>query len=227
MSTLFWRKLRAACLIGFIAMGSARAQTITFDSVPSAGNPEITTLTTQGFLFTSGHFHVIGDSFATLVGNGTVFIAEEAGALGLPITMARVSGAPFSLLSFEGAEDFVAPQINYPIADFIDVLGTRAGGETVSASFALDGLRDGVGGIPDFQNFALPDTFLNVSSVVFSGRRANGGAGAIALDNIRVGSAVNVGIIPEPSSALIGVALLAFCASARRRRVGRDLRASQ
>jgi hypothetical protein len=186
-------------------VGQAQATTVTFDSVPSVGNPILTTLTTQGFTFTSGHFHTIDSptiaSFGGDVDNGTIYISEEAGALGLPITMAEAGGQPFTLMSFDGAEQFLnaaaAAAGGYPNANQINVLGNLFGGGVVNTSFALDGIADGAGGVPDFQSFALPASFTNLTSVTFSGALVTGAPGGIALDNINVA-------IPAPGAILLG-----------------------
>ena len=46
-----------------------------------------------------------------------------------------------------------------------------------------DGVRDGIGGVPDFEHFVLPPTFVNLTSVVFTGLRSTGDGG-LAIDNI-------------------------------------------
>jgi len=180
------------------------AQTITFDSVPSnPSNPDLTTLTTDGFTFTSQHFHTI-DSFAGLASNGTIYIAEEASNVGFPITMARSNGLPFSLYGFDGAELFV-DVTNFPNANYIQLAGVLAGGGTVNASFLLDGIIDGPGGVADFQRFVLPAGWTDLASVTFSGAYlyqdgSTSPGGSISLDNI---------VVPEPATMLLlGLAII-------------------
>jgi hypothetical protein len=188
----------------FIYAIPANSAMITFDAVPSSGNPIITTLTTDGFTFTSGHFHTIDSpmiaSFGGCVANGTIYISEEAGDLGLSITMANSLGNPFSLAGFDGAEQFVnsttAAAGGYPNASTIVLNGVMFGGGTLTATFALDGIKDGPAGVNDFQNFLLP-AWTNLASVTFSGLTAAGGPGGIALDNI------NTSPVPIPATLLI------------------------
>jgi hypothetical protein len=170
--------------IGLLSAVSAAATTITFDAVLSSGNNTLTTLTTDGFVFTSLHFHTIDNpatSFGGSPNNGTIYIAEEAGSLGRPITMALVGGTQFTLSSIDAAKQFLdnaaAAGGGFPNADTLDITGFLAGGGTVSASFSL---------LNSFQTFLLPGTFTALNSVIFSGSQLSGGAGGIALDNIGV-----------------------------------------
>lgn len=187
--------------LSLMAVGSrVQASVVTFDGVSSSGNPIVTTLTTEGFTFTSGHFHTIDSpGLAGAADDGTIYIAEEAGDLGLPITMTAEGGQPFSLISFDGAELWISAPSGYPNAYYINVLGNLSGGGTVNAQFTLDGILDGAGGAADFQTFVLPGSFTNLASVVFSGALLTGGPGAIALDNINTG-----GTIPAPGALFLG-----------------------
>src|SRR5262249_38498774 len=167
-----------------VLAASVTACTITFDTVSSIDNPVRASLTTEGFMFTSIHFHTIDNpelcTFGGCVNNSTVYIMEEAGNLGSPITMTGATGAPFMLTSFAGAQPFLddtaAASAGFPNATIVSVVGTLAGGGTVSASFALP--EEG------FQTFTLPSTFANLVSTTFSGSTASGDPGGIALDNI-------------------------------------------
>src|SRR5215510_7853183 len=98
-----------------ILAASMSACTVTFDGMAGADDPTpltSLTITEQGntFIFTSEHFHAMAQPeclFGGCVANSTVYIAEEAGSLGRPITMTREGGAPFTLTSFAGAQMFV------------------------------------------------------------------------------------------------------------------------
>lgn len=212
----FVKSMLLAVAAGSIWATPSRAVVVTFNGVPSVGNPVVPSLATDGYTFASGHFHTIDSPTISSYGgnptNGTISLSEEAGSLGLPITMTATSGAPFTLVGFDGAEGFInstaAAAGGYPNAFAIRVVGNLSGGGTVSADFTLDALADGAGGIADFQTFAFPATFTNLSSAVFSGVFATGGpGGGISLDNINV--------VPEPTAAL---ALLAVPLLGRRRR---------
>jgi hypothetical protein len=197
----------ASMLLFFVL--PVNAVVITFNSVPSSGpgNPIITTLTTDGFKFTSGHFHAMYDtsswtvSFGGAVDNGTIYIAEEAADLGKPITMVNRLGKPFYLTGFDGAEMFLnseaAATYRYPNASAIILSGVLFGGGTLGATFALDGIKDGPGGVNDFQSFLLPSAWTNLASVTFYGLTDAGGFGAISLDNI------DVAPVPEPTTMLL------------------------
>ena len=185
--------------IGLLAGVSASAATITFDLVPSSGNPILTTLTTDGFTVTSGHFHTVDSpgiiSFGGAVNNGTIYIGEEAGSLGLPMTLVQALGGQFALTSIDGAKLFLgnaaAASGGFPNADTLNILGNLNGGGTVSASFSLANA---------FQTFFLPGTFANLDSVVFSGSLFTGAPGGIALDNIVVNG--GGGRTPDAGSTL-------------------------
>jgi hypothetical protein len=189
---------KIALLMGIlvlISVTSSEAAVITFDSVPSVGNPLLTSLTTQGFTFTSGHFHTVdnpgGCVFGGCVTNGTHYLAIDGPALGfgLPVTMALAGGGTFSLNGLDGdklfMDDAAASAGGFPNATEIDVTGSLFGGGTVFAALHLSGGAA-------FQTFTLPGTFTNLTSVVFQGNADD----SIAVDNIVVSS-------PEPSAILL------------------------
>jgi hypothetical protein len=209
-------KTHLAAVIGAscLAASPGFASVITFDSVPSSGNPILTTLTTDGFTFTSGHFHTL-DTRLGFVDEGTIYIAEEAGSLGLPITMARSSGGVFDLTGFDGAEVFVTPNTSFPDADILRAVGSIFGGGTITATFTLDGIRDGLGGVRDFQTFVMPAGWTNLTSVTFDGLLNIEGPGGISLDNIVVDE--TGAPIPEPGTLLlVGSGLIGLAARRRR-----------
>jgi hypothetical protein len=153
---------------------------ITFNGVPSAGNPILTHLSTQGYSFDGAHFHTIDSPTICIAGgcadDGTIYIGEEEGGLGQPFTMTRDTGGKFKLKHVSLAQffqdDAAASAGGYPNATVVTLTGTKAGGAQVSRSFTP----------PDtgFATFNLPKSFKGLVSVKFS---ANGAFGA---DDIRI-----------------------------------------
>lgn len=129
---------------------------IDFDELTGHGNPRFGAFDSQGYHFQSGHAHVMlhpkGCAFGGCVSDGTPHIAEEAGGLGQPITVARSDGGKFCLKQFDGAENFIndkeARDQGFPNAEEILVVGVKASGGEVSQSFPLDDIKDGTGGVP-------------------------------------------------------------------------------
>ena len=181
------RTLIAAAVLGLSTASVSQASTITFNGVPSSGNPILTTLTTDGFDFNGDHFHTVDNTAGVLVSNGTIYLASESESdLGRPFTMTRSGGGTFSLAQFDGAETFFAS----PTWALITVNGIQQGGGLLSATFTLDGIADGLpGGVADFQTFALGWT--NLTSVTFDGRLVTGARGGFSIDNLLVRSRRN------------------------------------
>jgi hypothetical protein len=170
--------------------GEANAQQIlTFDEMapeptqnPILGSIECAAPT--GFRFYSDHFHVIGPNQVTdFSSSGSSHIGYESGR-GFPITMERVGAGTFSLFSLDAGEFYSTHLADHPDAEWIEITGTQQNGTIVTHTIFIDGIRDGVGGVADYQHFVLPATFVNLRSVVFTGWRQGGVAGGIALDNL-------------------------------------------
>jgi PEP-CTERM motif len=182
--------LASAIVASVIAVGPVMAATITFDSVPSVGNPILTTpLITDGFSFSSAHYHTIDSpglcTFGGCIpGNGSIYLGADAPALAFPITMTRVGGGTFDLVSADLAQLFndgaASAAGGFPNADHISMTGSNGNVVTLNpASLTLMTL--------------LAGGLLNgVTSVVFEGFGPAGEANwSFALDNIVVdGSAV-------------------------------------
>jgi hypothetical protein len=169
-----------------VAVPSAlAAKPLTFDEQNGTGNPIVTSIVSGNFTFTSAHEHIIGEPgiclFGGCVSNGTTTIAEEAGGVGQPITMAVTGGGEFKLKWVDAAplfNDSAAASIGgVPNATQVYVVGTTSGGGTVSATLVLNGN-------PEFQSFKLPSDFKNLVSVTFYGNNASN-TGGFQLDNIK------------------------------------------
>jgi len=180
------RRLASATV--FVVTVAVSACTITFDGVNGTGNPILTTLTVteqgQTVVFSSGHFHAVGSpatcSFGGCVDNGTVYIQEEAGSLGQPISMAMSNGSTLTLYGFQVAQpyndDAAAAAGGFPNATTVQIVGNVATGGTVTATCPIP--------TTGFGQCTLPGTFTNLTRVIFSGLTATGGTGGISIDNI-------------------------------------------
>jgi hypothetical protein len=156
------------------------------------------TLSTQGFDFTSEHFHVwSSDQVQYSVAGTGGYLVGDGYRLGRPVTMAPSQGGTFSLLSLDASRLWN----NDEYADFgfingttIDLLGYGAGGNTYSAQFELNTPTS-------FTNFSLSG-WNNLTSVVFSSTLPGVTDNASwAVDNILVDT--NVSAVPEPTSLLL------------------------
>lgn len=170
------------------------AGNVTFNGVPASDNPiYIDPLTTGGFVFSptgGGSFHVIGTPSLCAGGcvdNGSTYLAVAGPALDSPVLMTSVSGKPFSITSLDAAKLFLTPGGlgGLPNADTLDLLGTFAGGGTITVSLTLP--AEG-----SFSAFPLSG-FTNLSSLQISGSVIGGSTDASwAVDNL-------VATVPEPS----------------------------
>ena len=173
--------------------GQANAQQIlTFDemSPDPAQNPilgSVVCANTSGLRFDSDHFHVVGPNFVPdFSSSGSTHLGYES-VRGFPIVMSRVGSGTFSLSALDAGEFYASATIHpdFPDAEWITITGTRADSTTVTHNIVLDGIRDGAGGVADFQHFVLPNTFVNLRSVSFTGWRQGNVAGGIAFDNLQ------------------------------------------
>lgn len=106
-------------------------------------------------------------------------------------TLDSVNGDCFDLTSTDVAESFNAGDPGHDSGLVtVDVIGTSVGGGSVSTSFTVDGISDGIGGADDFQTFALPSAFRSLSTVRFvaySGARRS----SLNFDNITLQAGSN------------------------------------
>ncbi|MBP7776709.1 MAG: hypothetical protein KA371_06235, partial [Acidobacteria bacterium] len=167
--------------------GRAEADIITFDELIPRDTVVLGTIVCAdptGFRFLSDHFHMLGSPLLPgFTDNGTRHIGYESGR-GFPITMERVGGGTFSLRALDVAEFYSPPQPDRPNAELLRITGQQLGGGTVTFTVNLDGVSDGPGGVPDFEHVVVPATFVNLTSVVFTGLRAGGASGGVSIDNI-------------------------------------------
>jgi len=167
----------------------AEAQVLTFDEMAPdpQRNPILGSVmcsASTGFRFQSDHFHVIGQDYpAPFAWDGSTFLGYESGR-GFPIVLEREGTGTFSLFSLDAGEFYGAHDPEHPDAEWITLTGYQAGGGIVTHSFFLDGIRDGSGGLPDFEHFVLPPTFVNLRSVVFNGWLQGNIPGGLAFDNL-------------------------------------------
>ena len=148
--------------------GAANASVVTFDDLPVSGNAIQTFVSSDGFDFNGGHFHIIDSPDSRVVDNGTQFLAAEAAnGLGKAVTMTQVGGGLFSLDGLDVAEVWRSGE---SLNDFFQVslTGNQFGGGVLSMLVTLDGIADGPGGANDFQTVALGG-WTNLMSVTITG----------------------------------------------------------
>jgi hypothetical protein len=92
-------------------------------------------------------------SSSPYVSNGTQSCDDVAG-----MVVSHVNGKEFTPLSIDLGEYYSTTNTDQTIV----FIGRKPGGATVNASFDLDLLADGPGGIDDFQNFTFPPEFSNI-----------------------------------------------------------------
>ncbi len=164
----------------------------------------------RGFNFdtTLNHSHLYrsGDAVNIITENGTNFYATDDFVGTNPMTMSPVGGGTFALSQIDFAE-FLQPD---RVSKTVTVTGTRTVGGPVTKTVTLDQLRDGLGGINDFQTEIFDATWQNLTSVLFKGNGSTSGEDYFAIDNINV-------TVPEPHS-LVMAASAALVVGARRRR---------
>ena len=211
--TLVRRLMLAVLALGLTGAG-AQASTIDFNEIATADcSGGSASITSDGFQFTEATGISLGicDDSAGDAANGSNYLTEF---FNLAITMMPVGGGTFSLNSLDASRlhtGFVFDPTK------LRITGNLSGGGTVIAVFALDDVADGPGGEADFQNFVLPSTFVNLTSVRFLGFDTAPAAYS-ALDNIVVNQETQTPV-PEPTSlTLLGLGLAGMGARRWRQR---------
>jgi hypothetical protein len=199
-----------------VCWSPASADLITFDGVPSVGSPNVTVVNSEDYTFTSQHFHLLNGNNPFIVRNASpVFIGHEGGTLGSEIAMVRDDAAPFNLAGFDMAELWIPGQevSGYPNATDVLVQGQYAGGGSISQTFSLDGIADGLGGVDDFQAVVMGAGWTNLESVIFNGVQGGLGDFGFSIDNISAQSMH----MPAPGAALLGLIGLGMVGCVTRR----------
>jgi len=193
-----------ACTLGMMLVAttwatSAAALDLTLDDVASVGNPFVTTVETIGYRFSGPALRTIDTPGSTYVSDGSaVYLAQTvAGPVG-GVTLQRIDGMPFDLYEFAAAGLFAAGG-GSPNSTHVSVLGIQVGGAGLSAIYDL-GVAAG------FVHFPVPASWNNLEFVTFSGVFSAATAGALALDDIGVGSGPAV---PEPAALVLALTTLA------------------
>jgi hypothetical protein len=187
----------AAAAAGLLLSTPAAAATADFDDIPNTGNGIQTAVTSGGMNFAGAHFHILDSPDTRIVRNASTSYlgAEAAQGLGQPVTFTRTDASLFTLNSVDVAELWLPGE---PLNDFMDVVfsGLQSGGGMLSLTFTLDGIRDGAGGVADFQTVMFAG-WTNLQSVTVTGRNANGAFGDYAIDNVVFN---DDGAVPEPTT---------------------------
>jgi hypothetical protein len=172
------------------------------DNIPANG---LEVAASDCFAFTSGndHFH-IGDMLPGQPFNGTGILLEDQNSA---ITMTRVGGGMFDLLSADLAQD----NSNADQATGVIVMGFFGGGGSISKIVAIPATPNSGFRHPSFVGYT------NLLSVTFQGTgspSASLSSNGFTLDNI----GVNTGTVPEPASlTMLGMGFLSILVYARRR----------
>ena len=192
----------APCLGGFVMFEGFGPSAFFGDNNPGNG---LEVAISDGFAFTSGndHFH-IGDNFPGQPSNGTGILLEDQNSA---ITMTRVGGGAFDLLSADLAQD----NANAAPAAGVIITGFFSGGGSISMTIVLPPPPNSV-----FQHASF-DGYTNLLSVTFQGTgdpSTSPSSNGFTLDNI----GVNTGSVPEPAGlTMLGMGCLGILVYARRR----------
>lgn len=200
-------RLTMACLVAVAAScGQCFGAVIDFeDHVVPPGFITTGDLVSGGFSFDTpqdhSHLHISGDA-DVLTENGTNYYATDDFLGTNPLTLSKVGGGLFTLNQLDFAEYLQ----NNRVSTLLSITGNVFGGGTVVQNVNLDFVRDGLGGLNDFQTTTFDGTWTSLTSVVFKGSGSDSGEDYFALDNIHVDE---VTATPEPvSMALLGLTSL-------------------
>jgi len=108
----------------------------------------------------------------------------------------RFQDAAFDLYEFAAARLFVSAS-DGPNASQVALLGLGVGGTTLSATYDL--------AATGFTHFTVPPTWSHLEAMDFQGLLAGGGPGALALDDVGVGSGPVTGSVPEPAAIVLAL----------------------
>jgi len=168
-------------------------------------------ITTRGFNYTPGPLNRYGYNDLHIANQHTTltplnvyfpYNGTTIGGTHDDVVLTHEDALPFNLFQFDFAGYMTGGLVVYE--NQIKVIGTYAGGGTVMETFTPDGTVDGMGGVADFQTFALAsgEGWYNLTSVIFE--HLNGAPkdlaitqGSFALDNIQVQ------VVPELSTWLL------------------------
>ncbi len=208
--------LYALCFLSALTARTLHATQITFEGFPyvTAFFPG-ESLSSQGFVFQNLGSHPVEVSGNIPAGipscsppcadNGTQYLLTQVDGL---LRLTHSTGQPFALSSLDAAESFSGlPEF---WARQVVVTGEVVGGATAQALFDLDLINDGTGGVSDFQTFALPPTFSDLTALTIAGA-GNVGRNDFSIDNLRLT------VVPEPNSVvLLGLGGLGLTCAFRR-----------
>ena len=173
----------------------AAALDITFDDLVSAGNPSVAAVETSGYRVAGPTLHTIDTPGSLYVDSGSpIYLAQLDGPASGGLTLRRQDGDAFDLYEFAAARLF-ASATGGPSAVQVALLGLGVGGTTLSATYDL--------AAAGFSHFVVPPTWSHLEAVVFQGVLPGAGLGALALDDVGVGSGPATGSVPEPAAIVL------------------------